>query len=453
MNTQVRVAHRPICFAPHKLALAISCLLALNSTTVLAVDPDQRGSEVERDIRQLKAMNQALMSRVEYLEQRLRHADHAPQPGYPVNFISERDMAFHRGRGLSGLPMAAAPAAGGQPAAAATDVQRLPQGEVSQSSAPGSSRGIDDLVSEAHALFDQSWTFEVGYEYTNYDRSQLVLNGFLALDAIFLGNISIDETSSEVFKTTFSTRWGITPKVQLSLDVPYLFRETTIRSGGQELASTVRTEDTVSTDDLGDITFGISYQLMDETWTRPDMVLNFSVTAPTGQDPYGIKFVDHPDNTNLKMPESLPTGTGLWSTSLGLSLLKTADPALFFTNIAYKYYFEESFDDLSTNPQQTDDPADVKLGDEIQLSVGIAFAINERTSMSMWFTQRFFEAAEVTRGGITQEIVGSDTRTGHFDVGVTFALSERLSIVTDMGIGLTNDSSDYKFAVKFPYRF
>ncbi|BFM16800.1 transporter [Maricurvus nonylphenolicus] len=451
MNTQIRVVARaPTGFTPHKLALAISCLLAFNATTLSAAGAAQGSSEIERDIRQLKAMNQALMTRVQYLEQRLRHTEHAPEPGYPVNFISERDMEFYRARGLAGLPAAAASAAGGQPP---SDVQKLPQGEVTQSSAPSSSRGIDDLVSEAHALFDQSWTFEIGYEYTNYDRSQLVLNGFLALDAIFLGNISIDETSSEVFKTTFSTRWGITPKVQLSLDVPYLFRETTIRSGGQELASTVRTEDTVSTDDLGDITFGISYQLMDETWTRPDMVLNFSVTAPTGQDPYGIKFVDHPDNTNLKMPESLPTGTGLWSTSIGLSLLKTADPALFFTNIAYKHYFEESFDDLSTNPLQADDPADVKLGDELQLSLGIAFAINERTSMSMWFTQRFFEAAEITRGDITQEIVGSDTRTGHFDVGVTYALSERLSVVTDMGIGLTNDSSDYKFAVKFPYRF
>jgi len=49
--------------------------------------------------------------------------------------------------------------------------------------------------------------------------------------------------------------------------------------------------------------------------------------------------------------------------------------------------------------------------------------------------------------------VGSDATTGTFDVGVTYAMTDRLSVVSNLGMGLTNDASDYAFALKFPYRF
>src|SRR5690606_34240815 len=99
-------------------------------------------------------------------------------------------------------------------------------------------------------------------------------------------------------------------------------------------------------------------------------------------------------------------------------------------------------------------PGEVQLGDQYQFSLGIAFALNERTSLSTSFTQRFIDDTEITRPGFgTQTVVGSDSTTGTFDIGVTYAMTDRFSVVSNLGMGLTNDTSDYSFALKFPYRF
>ena len=46
-----------------------------------------------------------------------------------------------------------------------------------------------------------------------------------------------------------------------------------------------------------------------------------------------------------------------------------------------------------------------------------------------------------------------DAMTGTFNLGVTYGLTENLAMVTSLGLGLTSDTSDFTFGVKFPYRF
>ncbi|HBD12582.1 MAG TPA: hypothetical protein DCZ13_10575, partial [Porticoccaceae bacterium] len=184
---------------------------------------------------------------------------------------------------------------------------------------PEKAHAVEDLVLEEHTLFNQTFSLELGFEYSHFDQNQLVLNGFLALDAIFLGDLSVDEIEGDIFRTNVVARWGVTDRLQLSLTVPWVYRETTTRSRGVDLSSIIVSEKTVDDSDIGDVTLGLSYQLFPETVTRPDIVLNFSVKAPTGRDPYGIDFVEDPINTNLVFAEELPTGTGLWSASAGLS--------------------------------------------------------------------------------------------------------------------------------------
>ena len=150
----------------------------------------------------------------------------------------------------------------------------------------------------------------------------------------------------------------------------------------------------------------------------------------------------------------MPTGSGLWGVQAGLSFLKTVDPAILFGSVSWRHYFEDSFDDLGSDPDALPSPGEVQLGDQYQFALGLAFALNERTSLSTSFTQRFIEETKITREGFgTQTVVGSDSTTGTFDIGVTYAMTDRLSVVTNLGVGLTNDTSDYSFALKFPYRF
>ena len=386
-------------------------------------------AEIRDELEQLKRINLQLMRRIQVLESRVGAA---PPP-----------------RRSPPTPQSAPPADG-----EARTAQGGAPVEAPTKKSPGASRGVEDLLLEEHTLFDQKFSAELGFEFAHFDRSQLVLNGFLALDAIFLGDISIDEIDSDIFTTSLTGRWTVTDRLQFNLTVPFVYRETTTRSGGQELSSILETEKKVDDSDLGDITLGVSYRLFPETQTRPDIVWNTSVIAPTGRDPYGIDFLEDPLNTNLEFPEELPTGSGLWGVQTGLSFLKTVDPAILFGSISWRHYFEDDFNDLGSDPEAAPSPGEVQLGDQYQFSLGIAFALNERTSLSTSFTQRFIEETEISRPGFgTQTVVGSDTTSGTFDIGVTYAMTDRLSVVTNLGVGLTNDTSDYNFALKFPYRF
>ena len=50
-------------------------------------------------------------------------------------------------------------------------------------------------------------------------------------------------------------------------------------------------------------------------------------------------------------------------------------------------------------------------------------------------------------------IVGSQANVGLVNLGATFSLSDRLSLVSTVGIGLTDDSPDMTVNIRLPYRF
>lgn len=204
---------------------------------------------------------------------------------------------------------------------------------------------------------------------------------------------------------------------------------------------------------LGDVSFGVAYKFLDESESTPDAVVSLRVKAPTGKDPYGIKLKQVPGNNNLNVPDDLPTGNGVWSITPGISLVKTVDPAVLFGSLSYTYNFEESFDDI--NPQQgVKTGGKVKLGNWFQLGVGVAFALNEKMSMSFSFSELISQKSKVKQDGQSwQTVSGSDANAGYFGLGMTYAVSNRFSIVPSLSIGITPDAPDFTFGVKFPYYF
>ena len=236
--------------------------------------------------------------------------------------------------------------------------------------------------------------------------------------------------------------------------MPIVYRESTYSSGGAGGAAGVTSDDSVTRDPtIGDVNFGIAYKFLDESETWPDAVATLRVKAPTGKDPYGIKLIQSPGNDNLAVPEDLPTGNGVWSISPGISLVKTFDPAVLFASLQYTYNMQDSFSDIS--PQVgTKVKGDVKLGDSWQIGGGIAFALNEKMSMSFSFTDQFSSKSKIKPdGGDWQSISNSDYNAANFNIGMTFAATNNLTIVPNLAIGLTDDAPDFSFSLKFPYYF
>jgi len=427
--------------------LAAGLVLAFSTQAQeAATDTSQRISPAERDqaeVRTLMAKLQALKASYADQVRNLRELDAQVQAL----------QAKLEGR-VNGQPQ---PSPSGQATAHVDATQPIRNAEGSTGEETRPSRSVEDVLQQEHAVFDRKFTLENGLTYSRYDRKQLTLNGFLALDAIFLGNIAIENVESDTLTYNLAARYGISPRWTLNLDVPYLARRTTYQKGGAGGSAAATAEEKVFGSHLGDATLSVNYRLLTETMHRPDTVLTLGVTAPTGRAPYGIDWRvlerDNDQFIRFAVPSQQPTGNGLWTANLGLSMVKTIDPAILFANIGFGHSWSHSFGDLDNNPD-TINPGRVQLGNVYTLGGGVAFAFNERSSLSLSFSDRINAKARVQpKGGTWGSVIGSDGQAATFNVGMTYAMSEHSTLVSVLGIGITPDAPDLTLSFKIPYTF
>lgn len=336
------------------------------------------------------------------------------------------------------------------------DIEQAEQtepGDTTVQQAPDPSAAIEDIVQEQQGLQRSRWGADLSLGYSRFSDARINLDGFLALDAIFLGTISIDQVDADIFTSEMTLRYGVTDRLFLDASVPFIYRTSTFNSGGAGGAANQPVEATVSDSGMGDLSLGASYQLLSETLNRPNLVLTGRVKFPTGQEPFGIDFIEvEGSEGNLQVPEELATGSGVYGASIGLSALKSLDPLVVFGSVNYFHNFERSFDDIDENPGLQ--PGRVDVGDAVQFGAGLAFALNDRSSISMSYSQRLVGRSRLRlEDAEWQRVVGSQGNVALVNLGATFSLGDQLSLVTTVGIGLTDDSPDMVVGVRLPFRF
>jgi hypothetical protein len=331
-------------------------------------------------------------------------------------------------------PMPAQPQPAAAPEASATPMLK----------AAPKTTSVETVYQQQNALFARGLTFTPALNYTYSDNRFFTLNGFLALGAIFLGNINVSRLTD-----------GVSNRLQLALNVPFLARSTMYTSVGANSSSSQASQQTVSSSSVGDISGGLYYQLSAERNGRPNVVLNAQIMAPTGVYPYGIKVKQDPNNNNLTYAADLPTGLGVWDVFGGISVIKSEDPAILFAGLNYYHNFSRHFNDISPTPGAKT-PGSVAPGDSTVLNLGTAFALNERLSTSLSYQQSFTGSTRIKSDGpgqTWQTLVGSNTNTGVLNLGTTFALNKSTSWITQVGIGVTHDSPNIQISVRFPHHF
>ena len=439
--------------------LRLAILAALGTGAALAAPAaSAQSAEDEADLQQLSQELAALKASYAQEVRRLRELD------MQVQALQARLAGKVSPAGTQATAPVAAASAPPVPSGAAGQAPAQPPSgegyastaaEAEKAKAESMPRSVADVKQQARALFDQKLVIENGLTYSRYDRKQITLNGFLALDAIFLGNIAIENVESDTLNYNLAARWGVSPNLTLNLDGPYIARKTVYQKGGAGgAAATIAQEETTGSG-IGDVVASANYRLFGESGARPETVLNFGVTMPTGREPYGIPWTvlerDDDDFIRFAVPDRQPTGNGAWQASIGLAAVKTSDPAILFGNIGYTYSFKASFDDIDNNPD-TVNPGDVKLGDSFYYGAGVAFAFNERTSFSMSLSNRLSARARTRIDGQPWlKVIGSDANAAMFNLGVTYAMSQNATVVGLLGIGLTPDAPDFTLGFKIPY--
>ncbi|GGU52115.1 hypothetical protein GCM10009504_06140 [Pseudomonas laurentiana] len=417
---------------------AAVCLSTLVPATLLHAAPDPQVEALKQELQTLRQRYEAQQQALMVLEQRVRQVEEQPPAPAPKR--------------LTRSP-ASQPRTGQSVAAAGTGSS---YGEsLKDDSQPAQS--VSNLYDEASGFFGGGkFSLETGITYARYDTRQLILNGFLALDSIFLGNINLDRIKSDNWTLDVTGRYNLNQRWQFDVNVPVVYRESTYQSGGAQNNAQGISEQTVTRDPtIGDVNFGVAYKFLDESESLPDAVFTLRVKAPTGQEPFGIKLRQDPNNDSLFYPEDLPTGNGVWSITPGISLVKTFDPAVLFGSLSYTHNLEESFSDISSTVGQSH-PGKVRLGDSFQVGAGIAFALNEKMSMSFSVSDLIVKKSKINQtdtndGWVT--VPSSDANAAYFNVGMTLAATDKLTIVPNLSIGLTDDAPDFTFSLKFPYYF
>ena len=440
-------------------------LMAASMSALVMAEPARaQDSEMElrRQLGEVLAREAESQKRIEALERRLESIEsRAGMTGYGA--LSDEQEAGIRGRGATGSFTTQAYSDGsvaivaqdnGQATSASTASEPGPDEEPDRKT-PATAQSVELVAEQEQGIVNRRLSVEFGLTYSHFDNAQLNLSGFLALDSIFLGTISLDQITSDVFVYDATVRYGLTDRLQFDVNVPSLFRHSNFQSGGAGGDASGNEEVDVKGKGFGDINFGASYRLFKETVSRPDVVVNARVKSPTGRHPWGVELVEVPGTLeNLKVPERLSTGSGVWGASVGVSVLKTIDPMVVFGSATYFYNFKRHFSDL--DEADFDQPGSVKIGNAFQFGAGVAFALNDRSSLSMSFTQRIVERTKLYRdceGCSRQVVVGSQANVGIMNLGANFALTDRLAIITNVGIGMTQDAPDMILSVRVPYRF
>lgn len=417
----------------------------------MAQDPATQLSDLRQQVTDLQVREAEALRRVDELEARLARLESAritdtEASGMRGAFVARQGWAMPDDQALAYFQKDAEQSStGGSPISDGIDKD--------DRKAPAPTEAETELTAQRQGRFGDSIGLELGLNYSHFDSARINLNGFLALDAIFLGSISIDQVTADIFSADPTLRVSLTDRLVMDANMPYLYRTSNFRSGGAGGNASGLVEERVSDQGFGDFNMGASYRLLRENLGQPDVVVTLRAKAPTGKHPYGVEFVDVANSEgNLSVPERLSTGSGVWGGSIGISALKTLDPMVVFGSLTYFHNFPRSFGDVDEAPG--DQPGRVNVGNAYQLGAGLAYALNDRSSISMSYTQRIVEKSKVgLEGQDMRPIIGSQANVGLVNLGATFSLSKHLSLISTVGVGLTDDSPDMSVSLRLPYRF
>ncbi|RUP84042.1 hypothetical protein D8M40_12445, partial [Corynebacterium propinquum] len=158
---------------------AVVCLSTLLPASMLYAASDTDVETLNQELLELKQRYEVQQKALAVLEQRVRQVEDQPATPAPRRLVKSPADFKKGGTAVAGTGAAAA--SGGAAGGGSSYGQSL-----KDDSAPAQS--VSNLYNEASGFFGNGkFSVETGITYARYDARQLTLNGFLALDSIFLG--------------------------------------------------------------------------------------------------------------------------------------------------------------------------------------------------------------------------------------------------------------------------
>jgi len=390
---------------------------------------DEPMTTAERDLAYLHARYSAVLAQMAELDRRTRELD--------ALIVRAQSLDNLRGRGVG----AEQPV---EPVVVAAE-QRSER-EAQQNQLPDLPRVSNDvggvLTPKGTIVMEPAF----GYAYSSVSR--VSIEGFTILPALLVGVLDVVEADRHTYSTSFTTRYGVTPRFELELRGSYLERTDATRSREYLTGSTETEIFNSKGSGAGDYELGMRYQFQRRNPTSPYIVGNLRFKAANGTDPFELATQSALEG-GPQFSSTLPTGSGFRSVSPSLTFIYPTDPVAFFGSVGYVWTEEDDKGITYDADGNSIGFGLVNPGDASRLSFGLGLGLNDRSSLSISyqldrFSKTFIETAPL------QSVIGSDVTVGKLLIGYSLRTPNGLPLNLAIGIGTTGDASDTDLTFRMP---
>ena len=299
---------------------------------------------------------------------------------------------------------------------------------------------------EVAAIFDQpgvltpkgSLTVEPSLQYSHSSTNRIALVGYTIIPAITIGLIDVRRISSDTFVGGLAARYGLTNRMEVEGKAPYVYRSEAASTSPFATPGEI-TDSAADGNGLGDIEFGVRYQLNQPT-TGPFYIANLRLKSDTGTNPFEVPL----DRATGLQTES-PTGSGFWGLQPSLTVIFPSDPAVFFGSVNYMWNIERNVGVVNDVDYGNFDP-----GDSYGFNFGMGLALNEKVSFSLGYDHSIITKNHQNGDDLPGELT---IHVGSLMLGYSYRFDDKKSISFSLGAGITDEAPDVQLIVRTPFSF
>ena len=272
--------------------------------------------------------------------------------------------------------------------------------------------------------------------YVHNSSIQVALQNFLLFPLLpGSSNINVQAVNDDYYIDTVSLYYGITHQLELEVDVPYVYRTeitdvSPLNSNGS-LGTT--TQANVAGSGLGDIQFGVHYQINTHKVDNGVYMAHLMVKSTTGSNPFSL-----PIDTSTGLLTVLPTGTGFWTIEPGISVYYPISPIVLYGNANFLYNFPQDFGGNVgiINPGNA---TDFNFGGWFSFSPKTMFTIGY-DQMTVWPPSENGSQIPLTRM----------LQMGSVLFGTSYNANKHFFIMFNVAAGVTPDAPNVSVSLKIP---
>jgi hypothetical protein len=285
---------------------------------------------------------------------------------------------------------------------------------------------------------------EPSFEYANSQVNRFTFQGIEIISAILLGIFNVEDIDRDVMTSSVTGRWGFTNRLEGEVKLAYVDRKdeysiTIPQAQSGEDPATLHKS--LKGDGLGDVEIGLHYQFNQGLDGWPFFVGNMRYKFDNGKGPFSV------DRDEAGLETELATGSDYTALESSLTALYPSDPAMFFGNMGYLLTFDENID--RTYGDQT--IQQFRPGDAIRFNVGMAYAINQRTSFTLGYKQDFIAESEVNINNVTLDTSDLVIGTLFLSYGLRYSPTTYFNFTLEAG--LTSDAPDMRVSMSVPLQW